>query len=379
MSKDNKADLLVLGNVITMDEHKPRAQAVAVKADKIVYVGSAEVAKTLCADTTTVLDFGANFVYPGFLEAHCHPTGAGGMITLAARMTPDDSPEECVQIMREFMDAHPNATLFRGMGFLERDTPVHARMLDAICPDKPMVITDCSGHNMWLNSCALEAFDIDREAIDLWGTDCVRVDEDGKPSGYLSEGPVFHVRSSIAHTLEELEGALLSWQDYALSRGFTGVYNAGVNLLGEVEQEAYHALEESGQLKHYVFAGYTIQDNTDTPERDIQEIAAKAAAYNSRHFELTGANISCDGTLETHTAWLANEYPDRPGYHGVTRFDDHDKIVRLVKAAAAAGLNVHVHTAGDAAVTTWVNGIAEAEEQTSNFDMRNALVHLQMA
>ncbi|MER2133012.1 MAG: hypothetical protein ABS896_11430, partial [Carnobacterium inhibens] len=65
-----RADLLVLGNVITMDEHKPHAEAVAIKGDKILYVGAAEVARKLCDENTEVYDYGKNSVYPGFLEAH---------------------------------------------------------------------------------------------------------------------------------------------------------------------------------------------------------------------------------------------------------------------------------------------------------------------
>ncbi|MDO4539212.1 MAG: hypothetical protein Q4B54_13695, partial [Coriobacteriales bacterium] len=101
----NKADLLILGNVITMDEHKPRAEAVAVAGDKIIYVGAAEVARKLCDEHTQVYDYGTNSVYPGFLEAHCHPGGAGWVMTLINALDPNASLEECVQSMKEYMEA----------------------------------------------------------------------------------------------------------------------------------------------------------------------------------------------------------------------------------------------------------------------------------
>ncbi len=86
-----KADSIILGNVITMDERKPSAEAVAVKGDRILYVGSAEVARKLCDDKTQIYDFGTDSVYPGFLEAHCHSCGAGYMMTGVARFTLEDS------------------------------------------------------------------------------------------------------------------------------------------------------------------------------------------------------------------------------------------------------------------------------------------------
>jgi hypothetical protein len=152
----NKADLLVLGNVITMDEHKPHAEAVAVKGDKILYVGAAEVAKKLCDDRTKVFDYGSSSVYPGFLEAHCHPGGAGWKMSLIANLDPDASLDECVQVMKDYMEAHPEKPNYQGMGFEEHDEAPHHSMLDAICPDKVMMCTDSGGHSMWLNTKAME-------------------------------------------------------------------------------------------------------------------------------------------------------------------------------------------------------------------------------
>ncbi len=374
---NGKADLIVLGNVITMDEHKPYAEAVAVKDDKIMYVGDAEVAKKLCDDNTEVCDYGNNTVYPGFLEAHCHPGGAGAKMSLIVSLDPNASLEECVQVMKEYMEAHPGKQLYQGVGFEEHDVQPRADMLDAICPDIMMMCTDSGGHSMWLNTKAMEHFGINREAVEKWGTACVRVDENGDPTGYISEGPVFHVRANVEITLDEFKEAFLCWQDYALSMGYTGVYDAGVEVTNIKEPQAIYKLEEEGKLHHYVFGGSLISDNTDTPEEDMDRIAEEAKKHNSKHYKLLGAKVFCDGVVEGHTAWMLDDYVDQPGYRGVSRFDDHDKMVRLVKAAEKHDMNVHIHTIGDAAVRAWVDAIAEAEESTGNFDMRNALAHLQ--
>ena len=225
-----RADLLVLGNVITMDEHKPHAEAVAIKGDKILYVGAAEVARKLCDENTEVYDYGKNSVYPGFLEAHCHPGGAGAKMALIASLDPNASLEECVKTMKDYMDANPDKNMYQGMGFEEHDVKPRADMLDAICPDKIMMCTDSGGHSMWLNTKAMEHFGINKEAVEKWGTDCVRVDENGNPTGYISEGPVFHVRANNAITMDEFKDAFLHWQNYALSMGYTGVYDAGVEV-----------------------------------------------------------------------------------------------------------------------------------------------------
>ncbi len=374
---DKYADMIVLGNVITMDEHKPSAEAVAVKGDKIIYVGSAEVAKKLCNENTKIYDYGTNSVYPGFLEAHCHPGGTGWKMLLVETLDQNASLEECVEKMKAYVEAHPEKESYQGMGFEVHGVEPHHSMLDAICPDKSMICTDSGGHSMWLNSKAMKEYGIDKKAVEKWGASCVRVDENGDPTGFISEGPVFHIRTLVKYTLDEFKEAVLYWQNYSLSNGFTGLYNAGLQNTNEIERFAYYALEKEGNLHQYTFAGTLIQDNTDTPEEDLDNIVKEAKEHNSKHYKLIGAKVFCDGVVEGHTAWMLDEYLDQPGYYGVSRFNDHEKMVRLVKAAAKHNMNVHVHTIGDAAVKAWVDAIAEAEEETGNFDMRNALAHLQ--
>ncbi len=379
MKTRQKANLLILGHVITMDEHKPRAEAVAVKDGKILYVGDAEVARHLCDEQTKICDFGSNYIYPGFLEAHCHPGGAGYKMTGAASLGSEDSLEKIVQDMKAYMEKYPEKELVVGMGMSATAiVEAKASMLDAICPDKSMACLAQDGHSAWLNTPAMKRFGIDKEAVKKWGTSCVRVDAEGNPTGSLSEGPAIQIYSQVEKTVEDMKTSLLAWQEYALSNGYTAVYNAGVQLFSANEPLAYYELEKEGKLKHYTFAGSLIKDNTPTPEEDIAKIVEEAQKHNSKHFKILGAKAFCDGVMEARTAWLLDEYKGQPGYHGVVRFSEHDKMVRLLKAASDAGLNVHIHTIGDAAIKAWVDAIAEAEEATGNFDMRNALAHLQV-
>lgn len=206
----------------------------------------------------------------------------------------------------------------------------------------------------------------------------MRVDANGNLTGFISEVPTFHVRAQIKISVDEMKTALLAWQDYSLSNGYTGLYNAGAGLLTPSETLAYYALEEEGKLKHYTYAGIFVKDNTDTPEADMDKIAAEAEQHTSKHYRILGAKVFCDGVVEAHTGWLIDDYLDKPGYKGVTRFSDHEKMVRLTKVAEKHNMNVHVHSIGDAATKAWVDAFAEVEEATGDFDMRNALAHLQV-
>ena len=84
-----------------------------------------------------------------------------------------------------------------------------------------------------------------------------------------------------------------------------------------------------------------------------------------------------DGVIEAHTGWQLNEYADAPGYYGIQRFNDHDKVVELLTAADAEGLSVHAHSIGDGATHFMLDCIEDAEKITDDMDQRNILAHLQ--
>ena len=338
-----KAQTIILGNVITMDEFKPYARAIAVADGKIIYVGSKEAAMKLKGDNTRVLDYGSNSIYPGFLEAHCHPGFAGNIMFGRANLAEGKTPEDYLAILKKYVRENPDKPHYVGSGWTDDWLyQLNAKQLDQICPDKPMINQSGSGHMMWVNTKAMEAFDINEDAVKQWGTECIHVDENGKPNGLLAEKPAIDLVKRV-----------------------------------QPEPRAYKELDDEGKLKLYSFCGSFVNDNTDTPEEDMDRIAEEAKEFNGKHVKVIGAKVFADGVVEGHTAWMLDDYVDKPGYKGVTRFDNHDKMVRLVKAAAAHDLNVHVHSIGDGATRAWIDAFAQAQTEVGNFDMRNALAHLQ--
>ena len=373
-----KAETIVLGNVITMDEFKPYAEAIAVADGKIIYVGSKEAAMKLQGDQTRVLDYGSHSIYPGFLEAHCHPGFAGNIMFGRANLAEGKTPEDYLAILKKYVEENPDKPHFVGSGWSDDLLyQLNAKQLDRICPDKPMINQSGSGHMMWINTKAMEAFDINEDAVKQWGTECIHVDENGKPNGLLAEKPAIDLVGRVQPDLAQAKMEMLGFQQYAFSNGYTGVYDAGYQILTQQDPRAYKELDDEGKLKMYTFCGSFVNDNTDTPEEDMDRIAQEAKEYNGKHVKVIGAKVFADGVVEGHTAWMLDDYVDKPGYKGVRRFDDHDKMVRLVKAASTHGMNVHVHSIGDGATRAWVDAFAQAQTETGDFDMRNALAHLQ--
>ncbi len=375
-----KADKLYLGNIITMDEIKPRAKALTVKNGLIQYVGSEDIARSLCDENTEIIDLGENCIYPGFMEAHCHPTGAGKMLDTESVIDVSSGTclEEYVQILSEFIKKHPGKSRYGGVGFMERDVKPQASMLDAVCKDVPVMISSTDGHSMWLNTKAMEVFGIDRASVEKYEEGCVRVDENGNPTGYISEKPVFEIRVKSTMDIEDGVRCLKNAQQFFFSKGYTAIYDAGVELIDKSCKDFYKAAIETGEYKLRTYAGSLIDETCEDIKGAVANIAAMREQYNSEYFKIIGVKTFSDGVVEAHTAYLLDDYLDQEGYKGVARMVDHDKLVDIYATAAEYDMNVHVHTVGDAAIRCNLDAIEDAVKKTGKMAQRNALAHLQV-
>ena len=369
---------LILGNIITMDEKRPFAKAAVVKDGVFAYIGDAEEARAIAGDDAKVMDYGENYIYPGFLESHCHGHFAGDRFIGQANLTQVGLTDYAKyrEIIRDFIAGNPNRAFYLAAGWVENDEYVSKAYLDEICADKPLIMQTGGGHSMLLNSKALEWAGIDAAYAKRMGYDQVHVDANGEPDGYVCEGPVFEITPNLPTTLEDAKNYLLAWQDFAFKNGFTAVADAGANVMFPDSPKAYHELEKEGKLKLRTYAYIYVTDNYANPKEAIARIAAQRAGISGEYFHIIGAKAFLDGVTEAHTAWQNQDYLDQPGYHGVERFNDHDKMVELITEASKEGLAVHVHSEGGGATHFMLGCIEDAEKITGNFDQRNVLAHL---
>ena len=369
---------IILGNIITVDEKKPFAKAALVKNGVFAYVGSAEEVKKLACSDAQVLDYGDNYVYPGFLESHCHGHLAGYRAIGQADLMQagfTDYPKYR-EIIKEFIAKNPQRQFYMAAGWVENEEYVTKAYLDEICSDKPLIMQTGGGHSMLLNTKAMQWAGIDAAYAKKWGYDLVHVDKDGEPDGYICEGPVFEITPKIPTSLEEIKEYLLAWQEIALKSGFTAVGDAGAEIVHRDAPKAFKELQEEGKLKLRTFAWMYVTDNIADPKAEIARIAAQRAELGGEYFNIIGPKAFLDGVTEAHTGWQNQDYLDEPGYHGAERFNDHDKMVELIVEANKEGMSVHVHSEGGGATHYMLGCIEDAEKITGNMDQRNVLAHL---
>ena len=371
-----KADQLILGNIVTLDQRFPVFKALTVKGGLVQYVGTEEMARKLCDEHTEVLDYGDNYVYPGMIEGHCHASLAGPRLAFFADLSAGKTLDDYIAILKDYVAAHPDNEFYYGAGWCASDWTPSAAILDEICSDKPIALNSIDAHSIWLNTKGMEKFDITRTTVEEWDTSIIRVDENGDPTGFISEGPCNSIINKMnAFADEDLKYALLKWQDFALSLGITAYYEAGATAR---HLEIVSQLIKEGKWKIREYAGYVINERDPDYVARVREAKAMADKYNCEYLQVIGVKIFMDGVIEAHTAWTVDPYDDQEGYTGVKRFCDFDRVCDLYRECEKLGLNVHQHTIGDGAVKFALDCLEQVETETGNMHMRSALAHVQM-
>jgi len=369
---------LILGNIITMDEKRPFAKAALVKNGIFTYIGNAEEAKKLAGADAKVMNYGDNYIYPGFMESHCHGYFAGDRFIGQANLaqTGLTNYPRYKEIIREFIAQNPQKTVYMAAGWTENEEYVTKAYLDEVYSEKPLIMQTGSGHSMLLNTKAMEWAGIDAEYAKKYGPAMVHVDKNGEPDGYICENPLLDIIAILPTSVEEAKNYLLAWQNFAFQKGYTAVADAGVELFSKHVPEAYHELEKEGKLKLRTYGYMMAPDNVADPKGQVAHVAADRVRYGGEYFNIVGIKTFLDGVTEAHTGWQNQDYLDQPGYHGVERFNNHDKMVEMIAEADKEGMSVHVHSEGGGATHFMLNCIEDAEKITGDKDQRNVLAHL---
>lgn len=380
------ADKIIYGNIVTLDDNDTVAKAIAIKDGKILKVGKEkEDIKSFKGPKTAEVDYGQeNYIYPGFLDSHTHTMFAGnraiGQANVSSVVPPNK--DEYKKIIKDFIDKHPEKDKYLATGWVEVQDPqnvIDKDFLDSICNEKPLVLNTCAGHSILCNTKALQYFDIDQEAIKKWGTDLIRVDAQGNPTGYLCENPAIEILGKFKTSVAEAKDYILWFQDFAFQNGFTAVSDAGTELMSPNAVPAYVELQNENKLKMRTYSYMLVKDNVDDPKGKIEEIANFRKDNSGEYFNVVGAKVFLDGVLEARTAWTLEDYIDKPDehYHGLERFNNKEKMVELITEASKNNLAVHSHSIGDGATRFFMDCVAESQKTTHDKDQRNAASHLQ--
>jgi ABC-type Fe3+ transport system substrate-binding protein len=339
------ADLVLVGRVWTGAGVE---QGLAVRDGRVVAVGADALA--LRADAAEVVELGAGLALPAFGDGHAHPV-FGGLEEAGPAVRDAVSVEAVAAAVQLWAEQHPEAEWVVGGSYDPALAPggrFDARWLDAVVPDRPVVLRAADYHTVWCNSEALSRAGVDASTPDP-ALGLIERRPDGSPLGTLREWQACDLVLDAAPSPSptDLEAALRWAADRLAAAGISWVQDAWVDLeTGALD--AYLALAGRGELS--VRAGLALRADPLRWRDQLEEFTAARARVEAEGAGLVRigtVKFFADGVVEGGTAAMLEPYDDDPHSHGMPVWD-WDELKSAAAAVDALGFQLHIHAIGDA-------------------------------
>ena len=375
------------GKVYTVDEEQPWVDAVAVKGNKIVFVGSTEDVKKHIGDETKVIDCAGKIVMPGFVSCHDHLI-ASNWTSSGVQIYDAKNKADALAKIKAYADANPDLKVVQGIGWdknMLEGLPV-ATDLDTVVADRPAIILDNTIHDAWLNTAALKAANITKDTPDLVpGVTYWERDDEGNPTGaaieiqwfgaYVDMGAwdpdrMISESAEKLYTLAASNGTTTFLCPGIVTPNIKDVHD-GMEKDFRVAMDMLQQWEQDGTLKLRTQAQPMFKSAVGDPQRFVDFGVAMMKRYNSDKLMVRSLKIHPEGNTVAGTA------PHLEPYLGSTsrgKFNVEPEVTKaIVTKAARAGLDVFIHTDGDRSSRAAVDAILAARKIDS--DNRSALHH----
>ncbi len=382
------ADMVLLnGKIVTVDDDRPEAEAVAIRGDIIVAVGKNSDIRLYVDQKTNVIDLKGKLAIPGFIEGHAHFMSLGH-----SKMRPDLSKArnwvETVAIIEEAASQAQLGEWILAKGWHQEKwneipspnidgLPYHDA-LSKISPDNPVLLSHASGHSYIANAKAMEMAGITRETSDPEGGEIVR-DSAGNPIGVFRETAMDSLygafkKSEKTRTPEQIEAERRRIIELAarecLSHGITTFHDAGSSF-EIIDLYKQLVAEDMLGIRLWVMIG----ENNEQLKKHLARY--KIVAMGDNRLTVRAIKRSIDGALGSHGAWLLEPYDDLPNSTGLNTETIED-LKETARLAIENGFQLCTHAIGDRGNRETLN-IYEEMFRTfpENGDLRWRIEHAQ--
>jgi hypothetical protein len=380
-ANDDEADTVIVDALVyTLDDEQPWAEAVAIRDGRIVYVGEKAGAGEWIGPATKMIGAEGRLVLPGFIDTHVHPVSGGGYAT-ALSLDTFGSVDDWLAAIEAYAAENEDRPVLFGYGFLAStfgpEGPTR-QQIDAIVPDKPVLIMDEGFHGAWANTATLEALNITQDTPDpVPGFSYYKRDENGDATGYLLEGTAGMAMGALDVITEDVvvEGTGII-VDIMNAYGVTAAFDAGVISEGAQVSTILDRLEDAGELTLRLVGSYR-PAGADEADVAVENAKAWAATVKGDNYHYNVLKIMDDGTVEGRTAAMFEDYQGEPGNSGETVFTE-EQMTSMISGAAGENIDVHVHALGERAIHETLNAIEAARAAHPDTDSRFAICHIQV-
>ena len=330
-----------------------------------------------------VTDLGGKFIMPGILDTHVHVTSSIGFeyADLGVRFE-CDGKQGALDFMADYIRKNPGLDRYR---FTMEQKYLNGEILtkedlDSICPDSELVLLEDECHSNWVNSKVLERHGITDDTPDPVPGLSYFVRIDGHVTGNAFESASWpFLFDGVELDEEKIEGPLSRLIDYCVNFGVSGLFDAGFPEHEKIHERIYQQLRKmdlEGRLPMYIDGCYMLTDPHKT-ETALEELKRFNREFNTEHLKVHTLKILMDGTQKIHTAAMVTPYADT-GETGCTTFDA-EGLAAVLKQLNEMGMDLHVHTVGERASRTVLDGVELARKELGDsFRVRVTCAHLEI-
>ena len=386
--KKEVADIIFFNaNIYTVNEKQPRAQAIAVKDNRIIAIGDNEIKEQFGGENTVLRDIEGAFLMPGFIEGHAHFSGLGNSL-MNLNFLKSKNWEEIVGMVAESVKKADKGEWIIGRGWHqekwdalpERQVlgyPYHDQ-LSEISPDNPVVLRHASGHSLFANKAAMDLVGISIETPNPAGGEIVRGDNQ-EAIGVFEETAMDAFQQAYDNYLATLSPAdnEARWYksirlavDNCLANGITSFQDAGS---GFEELDRYERMAKEGRLDVRLWA--MVGAREENLATGIQKYPLLNAG--DHFFTCRAIKAYADGALGAFGAWMLQPYHDKPDADG----QNVTPVPELKRVAALAfdnNMQMCIHAIGDRANRLVLDIYQENfQRDTSKKDFRWRIEHAQ--
>ncbi|EPX58474.1 hypothetical protein D187_003946 [Cystobacter fuscus DSM 2262] len=369
-SSSSTPTVYVARRVRTLDAARPLAEALSVRAGKVLAVGTRDEVLAAAGAGARVVDLGDVTVVPGLTDAHGHLSGLGASLA-AVGLEGTASREEVLARVTAAPSSAWQGDWLMGRGWDQNDWPEKSfpgrAELDAKLPRTPVVLERVDGHALWVNGEALRRARIGKDTPDPAGGRILR-GPDGEPTGVLVDNAMNLVLAVLPPPTDaQWEARLAAALARCAEVGLTGVHDAGMDL------RTYRLLrrwDEEGRLPLRVYAMAEGQGAD-------RETYLREGPFQGRMLTMRSVKLVLDGALGSRGAALHAPYSDEPGHRGLLLLTPEEYEAR-VKAFMSRGFQVATHAIGDRANTLVLETLLREAEATGTRHLRHRVEHAQV-
>ncbi len=380
--------IITNAKVLTMDEGRPRAEAVALAGGRILAVGSRAEVEALAEPGTRVVDAGGRTLLPGFVESHLHLVLGGNELS-QLQLGGVSGFDDLARAFRVYAAKNPDLPLLmaQGAAYEILEHPVTRHDLDRVLGDRPIAMMAPDHHTVWANTAALRAAGLLHGAAMPTGHVVVMA-ADGTATGELLEFEAFSPVLALTGDLHLQLGIATGgepepWPDASqrakdkekVAAGLAHCAKHGITSMVNMDGNRYTCvllkeMEAEGRLTARVKVPFHFKPHMDLSELD--RASAMTAEFRGEWVSSGFVKMFMDGVVDSRTAFMLHDYPCTTE-RGAPLFE-HERFKAICQEISRRDLQIAVHAIGDGAVRQTIDGY----EAAGRPDLRHRVEHIEL-